>query len=380
MDHLEYVEPTWEPVTHESPAVHCAIDILGWRLIELAGTPVLFDLFPDELFQGWAYPGSNNALGLAISGWDQDFALTDGIDPRINSSEAFYRYFRRWPHYPLSPDDDGWEDRFELFDGRIFPMEFGCESGFGVAVGNLVPAGTESHSIIIHKGIKTGEDLGVSIEIVWTYWFTELMRVIIPYYSLVNAVFLNGFWHSFADQIITLFYGPNRLSWSVASRFQAIAAHRAAWDNFWSYTDWGGGYTPNHNLVYVGHGFSGVLSKGLAVLYRQYGLAFESGQFAGSPPATTFDIKSPDGESLLNIYSSTSFLSMSEGMTKGNLKLPDIQSVWKPFNIYETFCLVAAGCVMDDAFDRVCTQAIGFEEYQRYFRAWNRTRLDDPLQ
>jgi hypothetical protein len=69
---------------------------------------------------------------------------------------------------------------------------------------------------------------------------------------------------------------------------------------------------------------------------------------------------------------------MPDKITKANVKFPDLQILWKPANIYETFCVAAAGCVTDDAFDLFCSQAVGFEEYQRYFRAWNRTRLDDP--
>jgi hypothetical protein len=81
---------------------------------------------------------------------------------------------------------------------------------------------------------------------------------------------------------------------------------------------------------------------------------------------------------LLDLYSGMSVLSMSDKITKANLKFPDLQIVCKPVTIYETFCVVAVGCVMDDAFDLFCSQGVGFDEYQRYFRAWNRTRVDDP--
>lgn len=37
----------------------------------------------------------------------------------------------------------------------------------------------------------------------------------------------------------------------------------------------------------------------------------------------------------------------------------------------------AAGCVYDDAFDCVGSELVGMDQYGRYFREWNRTRLDD---
>jgi hypothetical protein len=379
MEHLDYIEPTWEYVTDEAAAVQCSVDILGWRLIELAGAAVMLDLLPNEMYRSWANPSSTNALGLATAGFDQDFAVQYGIDDRINSSEAFFQSFSRFSHYPVRPNDPDWNEQMDQFDGRAYVLEYGNYTVFGVEVGCWVGAGTEAQSIVTFNGIQSGEDFGVSIEIVWTYWFTELMRSIIPYYSFINNIFLQSFWNSLADQIVTLFFGPNRLSWNFAARYQAMAALRVAWDNFWAFVDWGeGGYLSNHNMVYVGHGFSGVLAKGLAILYRQYGVAFESGQFARSSPATTFDIQSPDGESLINFFSGTSILGMEEDITKSNLRFPDVLSVWKPASVYTTFCLIAAGCVMDDSFDHICREAIGFEEYQRYFRAWNRTRFDDP--
>jgi hypothetical protein len=56
---------------------------------------VMTDLIPKEALLSWANPGSTHALGLTTVGWDQDFAIQHGLDPRLNSSEAFYRCFHR---------------------------------------------------------------------------------------------------------------------------------------------------------------------------------------------------------------------------------------------------------------------------------------------
>jgi hypothetical protein len=125
----------------------------------------------------------------------------------------------------------------ELVDGRIYFLEYDNDIVFGVECGNSHPTTSESHSIWSFNKMESAEDFGVRIEMGWTYWFTEVMRSIIPYYSVVNALFLQSFLASFADQVNTLFYGPNRLSRSFASRFQAMAALRIAQNNCWSYTD-----------------------------------------------------------------------------------------------------------------------------------------------
>jgi hypothetical protein len=46
---------------------------------------------------------------------------------------------------------------------------------FRVQSGGLVLAGSEFHCIWSFQGMESAEDITVSIEMVWTYWFTELM-------------------------------------------------------------------------------------------------------------------------------------------------------------------------------------------------------------
>jgi hypothetical protein len=67
---------------------------------------------------------------------------------------------------------------------------------------------------------------------------------------------------------------------------------------------------------------------------------------------------------------------MAEKAIRGDHRLPDLQSMWKPFNVYETLCIVAAGCNSDDAFDHFCSEAVGMDRYKQYFPAWGRPRFD----
>jgi hypothetical protein len=376
LEHLEYVEPTWEPVTNDTEAVMCGNQPLGWRMIDLAGAPLLLDLFPDAIYKSCVTPEQQSVFAYQTYGWDYYFALIDGIDPLIEPAEAFWRYFHRFAHYPVLKTDPEWIDELEPVDGRLFVYNLNVNDNFGIKSIINYPIGSEYNSIYGFTGVSDSEAVGLTLEIIWTYWFKEFMMAIIPYYNLVNSIFLDTFWDSLADNVITLFYGPNRMSWIFSARFQAYGAILAGWDNLWAFLD-GVESVTDHFLVFVGHGYSGAFVKGLAPLYRQYGVAFESGQFSRSPISTTFHISEPKGETMLNIFSGTSIMSMAEPLTKVNEKLPDLQSIWKPSNVYETFCLVAAGCVYDDAFDHVCSEAVGMDVYRQYFREWNRTRFDD---
>jgi hypothetical protein len=43
------------------------------------------DLIPKEALISWVHDGSDNALGLATVGWDQDIALYYGLDLHLIS-------------------------------------------------------------------------------------------------------------------------------------------------------------------------------------------------------------------------------------------------------------------------------------------------------
>jgi hypothetical protein len=373
-----WIDPTWERVTNSTPALMCGTQINGWGLIDFAALPVMLDLIPDSLFTSFSMGRIGGAYAQAAAGWDRDDIVASGTATELEPCEAVYRSLTQQKVYPL-PVNETDDEMLERLGGRTFLRDFGTESLFGLRHAQLFRDGFEARSLIGYAGIRSADDVGISLETVWTYWFRELMDMLIPYYGMVAGVFLDAFWDSLTEQIVTLFYGPNRMSWRLASRFQADAALRVAWANF--NKQFGSEEVQqqmDHNLVYIGHGASGLFVKGLAMQFKQYGVALESGQFELSPPSTTFIVTGEGAEwSLLNVYSGTSVLSMPEEAAKGNLKLPDVASIWKPADIYETFCIIAAGCVTDDSFDSLCSEVVGLDTYQWYFRSWGRPRLDD---
>jgi hypothetical protein len=362
-------------MTNATPALMCGTDINGWNLIDFSLLPVMLDLVPDKLFTSFSMGRIGGAYGQAAAGWDRDDLLTSGDSHDLDSCENIYRYLFKLTNYPI-PMNETDDSDLEALGGRSFLRDFGTESLFGLKHGALFRNGSESQSIIGYSGIRTSEDVGIALETVWTYWYREGMYWIIPYYAIVESIFLASFWDALTEQIITLFCGPNRMSWRLASRFQTDAALRVGWANYYVAVE--GRDRVDHNLVYIGHGASGLFVKGLAMMFNQYGVALESGQFDCSPPSATFELEDAAEYSLLNVYSGTSLLSMPEEAVKGNLMLPDVQSIWKPANIYETFCILAAGCVTDDSFDHLCGETVGMDKYLWYFDSWGRTRFDDP--
>jgi hypothetical protein len=376
LDSIEYIAPTFETVTNATPALMCGTEINHWNLVDFAILPVMLDLIPDNLFTSFGMGRIGGAYAQAAAGWDRDDFLAGGNEQDLVACENVYRYLFRLTDYPIPTNETDDRD-LEALGGRSFLRDFGTESLFGLKHGALFRNGTESQSLIGYSGIRTPEDVGITLETVWTYWYREAMYWIIPYYLIIESVFLGSFWDALTEQIITLFCGPNRMSWRLASRFQADAAFRVGWANYYIAIE-GRDTKIDHNLVYIGHGSSGLFVKGLAMMFHQYGVALESGQFDCSPPYGTFDLDDPAEFSLLNVYSGTSFLSMPEEAVRGNLMLPDVHSIWQPPNIYETFCVIAAGCISDDSFDNLCDQMVGIDTYKWYFDSWGRTRLDDP--
>ena len=57
-----------------------------------------------------------------------------------------------------------------------------------------------------------------------------------------------------------------------------------------------------------------------------------------------------------------------------NVRLPKYQRLFKPANVYETFCLIAAGCTTTNEYDQFCSKTVGSSTFMSYFDTWNRTR------
>lgn len=79
-------------------------------------------------------------------------------------------------------------------------------------------------------------------------------------------------------------------------------------------------------------------------------------------------------EQILNFYSGNSFIASPQVMPSVNVNIRGYQAFWKPANRYETFCLLAAGCVTDNWFDQLCAGVIGMDRCQGYFEDWKTPR------
>jgi hypothetical protein len=139
-------------------------------------------------------------------------------------------------------------------------------------------------------------------------------------------------------------------------------------DSLQSFTD-EHGFAP----VVTGHMSGGVYAKGIAFAEYCYAVAFESPQSYGSSFTNDIDPHYTTPRTT-NVYSDRSIFSMIEHDTIQNLHLPSYQSYIKPANPYETFCHIAAGCVMDDRYDHLCSSAVGEKMYLDYFEKWRRER------
>jgi hypothetical protein len=77
---------------------------------------------------------------------------------------------------------------------------------------------------------------------------------------------------------------------------------------------------------------------------------------------------------IINEASGSSVFAMDDTLAKWNYRIPDWQKWWRPASPYDTFCLLAAGCVHDDRYDALCSAAVGKEQYRDFFTSWNRNR------
>jgi hypothetical protein len=120
-----------------------------------------------------------------------------------------------------------------------------------------------------------------------------------------------------------------------------------------------------------------VAARAVAMRNEIYGVSFEGSQYDLSPIQGFFGYPKEEVEySIINEASGTSIFATDDEMAKWNYRMPDWQKWWKPSNPYETFCLLAAGCVDDDRYDHICNASVGAERYREYFASWNRERFD----
>jgi hypothetical protein len=235
----------------------------------------------------------------------------------------------------------------------------------------LIVHDKQSHAVVSIQGVTNERQLGVLFDNILGYWSSIGMGAIIPFFGLLNDLFLAPVLSVVLDLATDVFLG-------LASQTVDNVNHLAKYvDEYIKFS----GFTP----VVTGHMSGGVYAKGIASSevcsphgngssVKCYGVAFESPQSYGST-LTLVSLAKPRGSPhISNVYSDSSFFSMIELQTNQNVYLPSYQSYVKPANPYETFCHIAAGCVMDDRYDHLCSAAVGGHVYVDYFKKWGRER------
>jgi hypothetical protein len=192
------------------------------------------------------------------------------------------------------------------------------------------------------------------------YWYPLVMSAIVPFFAIVNQLFLAPLLNAGAVQLSNWALGIVPVSTEFLREGREAIA----------------GIGTHYRPVFSGHMSGGVLSKALASEEQEggYAVAFEAPVFQYSYiAASTQNATSAEYETV-NVYSDSSlFSALEEGLTM-NLRLPRAQSVLAPASPYDTLCLIAAGCTETDEYDGLCEQLIGKERFVEFFELWLRKR------
>jgi hypothetical protein len=142
-----------------------------------------------------------------------------------------------------------------------------------------------------------------------------------------------------------------------------------------------------NTTIFTGHGPGGLVAKGMASYFKALGVAFESAKYHGSLFSVQVERSSsaedpslppeyqPDlDHRFLNVSPSGIIPSFLEETSATNIRFPSRQTTMQLSTPYHTLCYIAAACVSHDRFDHLCSSAIGMDEYEEYFRAWDRDR------
>jgi hypothetical protein len=127
--------------------------------------------------------------------------------------------------------------------------------------------------------------------------------------------------------------------------------------------------------VLAGHRPAGLLVKALAVAYNTTAVALETLDLYASLVWRNVSNGSRLG-GIVNVATTGSLLVSDSNMDEdaNNVDLAGKEKWFAPDDPYATFCRIAAACVADDRFDRLCNATVGMERYTEYFTAWKRPR------
>lgn len=211
------------------------------------------------------------------------------------------------------------------------------------------------------------------------YYEKMLLGALVPFLKSIYDLMYNVI-NLYTLLQYTLYIGPRSLS-----RLMSVDM-----DNIVSRYVYGSNETEFLPVV-VGHMSGGMSAKYASLKYGFYSVAFESPRLSTSAVSamavkliwhvTNYaKLMTQNRDKIHNFFSGNSLFSFMEDETMENVRLPDIQSFLKPANVYETFCLIAAGCTMSNQYDRFCSKTVGESTFLSYFDKWNRTRTNITLQ
>jgi hypothetical protein len=127
--------------------------------------------------------------------------------------------------------------------------------------------------------------------------------------------------------------------------------------------------------VLVGHRPAGLLVKALALAYNTTGVALETLDLYDSLVWRSI-AGMPGNGSIVNAGTRGSPFTPDNAMDERaqNVDLAGSEKWYAPDDPYATLCRVAAACVRDDQYDRLCNATIGMQRYVQFFADWKRPR------
>jgi hypothetical protein len=225
-----------------------------------------------------------------------------------------------------------------------------------------VESGGRPRGVLAIQGVASKRQLGILFENILAYWYEVFIGSVVPFFAAVQNMFLGSLLTQTTVFAQRAFLGLTEASPEFFKHGRDSAAEVCN--------------TTGKCPIFTGHMSGGFMAKGLAVDRDGDAVAFEAPRYIYSRLSAEIHEERTATWNIVNVFSDTSLFSMTDVNVTDNIKLPGFQSVARPANPYETFCLIAAGCVRDDTFDHLCTEAIGEQQFKTYFEGWRRSRID----
>jgi hypothetical protein len=234
----------------------------------------------------------------------------------------------------------------------------------------FIAFGINQFFVMSMGGFTSPQDIAIAVENVALVWFHWIIETIVPFYRAVYAGLLEPLMGGLGQTMVQLVFGPNRMPLRFGQEVQGLAwvgsVAALVREKFL-------GFSPTPLIS--GHSHTALVTRAVAMLKGDYGVTFEGSQYHLSPLEGFFGPPETDAEYfIVNEASGSSVFAMDDTLAKWNYRLPDWQEWSKPATPYDTFCLLAAGCVLDNRYDAICNATVGFERYVEFFGSWNRNR------